>query len=150
MRGVGKLSALRLSPVNTSSHSFWIFVERHRLSSVTNQLMWENCFGCDSGLEGKEAASNTKLLLQLTQFTGSIRAPPPPPLLDSLGAFCVFITPVPRLINDTANVTSNHKTLCAGDNYASARRDKLCILRPGGEKKSDYVIDIYLDRMKVL
>lgn len=35
-------------------------------------------------------------------------------------------------------------------NYTAARCDKLCSRRPGRGKKSDYVIDIYLDRMKVL
>ncbi|KAA8591865.1 hypothetical protein FQN60_017239 [Etheostoma spectabile] len=30
------------------------------------------------------------------------------------------------------------KHYAQGDNYASARRDKLCSPRPGGEKRSDY------------
>lgn len=56
----------------------------------------------------------------------------------------------PCLISDNANAPSNHTTLCTGDNYAAAPCDKLCSRRPGRERKSDYVIDIYLDRMKVL
>lgn len=65
MRGVGKLSAFRLSPVKDFQLlffylNFWWIAERRRLSSITNRLTREKCFGCDLGLvfEGKEAVSN--------------------------------------------------------------------------------------------
>lgn len=149
----------RRLPVTFFSPSFEFLMnqKRCRLSSITNQLMRENCFWMwlvahvwrEVGVLRHEtvASDNSQ------EFTRSLSPrhlhPQPSAFLDSdRRAFCIFITTLPCLINDTANVTSNHKTLCAGDNYASALCDKLC--RPRGEKRSDYVIDIYLDRMKVL
>lgn len=47
------------------------------------------------------------------------RTPRPPPL--HLSRKRAFITPAPCLISDTANVTSNHQTLCARGTITGAR-----------------------------
>lgn len=144
----------RLSPVKTSSYFFssssspffWIFDQlrrgAHFFSPIPNQLMRGSCFwmcfsfqhgNCCFTCEfpGKNSSSTT---LHLSRRRA-------------------LITAAPCLISDTANVTSNHQTLCAGGTITGAMLAVTNFAsRSAGRRgrESDYVIDIYLDRMKVL
>lgn len=140
---------------------FWWIVETFRLSSITNWLMRENCFGCDLGNlvswgRGGGFQHETVASVDTNHRKCQTPTPPPPPLTTppppSPSLLASSFTTAPHLINDTANVTSNRKTLCTGDNYATAQCDKLLHSAAAveGSKGGDYVIDIYLDRMKVL
>lgn len=153
MRGVGKLSAHQLR-LPVTFFPFWLLMNCreeqtfiHHQSIKERKLFWILGFvfeGKGGGFQHETVASaDSSLEVLLCHFHLYLHP-------SSLQSVCVFITTVPCLINDNANVTSNHKTLRAGDNYTAARCDKLCSRWPGREKKSNYVIDIYLDRMKVL
>lgn len=113
----------RLSPVKTSSYfssssssplflNFWWTVAKRTLFFTHPQSINERKLFLDVfQLPTRETVASV--------VNSPRRTPRPPPL--HLSRKRAFITPAPCLISDTANVTSNHQTLCARGTITGAR-----------------------------